>query len=115
MELQVTRSRVSMAATAVSTVEKATPTPAAPEKLALEPKIQGRTVVITGGSQGVGKALAKKFAAAGFNVVVAARQADRWNPKLFPPDLYLALHSKLLCTVWPPPSVRHAYWYRNPE
>lgn len=48
-------------------------------------KIQGRTAIITGGSQGVGKVLAKKFAEAGFNVVVAARQADRcgthtWHP-----------------------------------
>ena len=41
-------------------------------------KIQGRTAVITGGSQGIGKELAKKFAEAGFNVVIAARQADRY-------------------------------------
>ena len=42
-------------------------------------KIQGRTAVITGGSQGVGKVLAEKFAKAGFNVVVVARQADRYR------------------------------------
>lgn len=41
-------------------------------------KIQGRTAIITGGSQGIGKELAKKFAEAGFNVVIAARQADRY-------------------------------------
>ena len=33
---------------------------------------------MTGGSQGVGKVLARKFAQQGFNVVVVARQADRW-------------------------------------
>ncbi len=37
----------------------------------------GRTVIVTGGSQGVGKVLARKFAQQGFNVVVVARQADR--------------------------------------
>ena len=37
----------------------------------------GRTAVVTGGSQGVGKVLARRFAEAGYNVVVVARKADR--------------------------------------
>ncbi|KAG1671194.1 hypothetical protein FOA52_010130 [Chlamydomonas sp. UWO 241] len=40
-------------------------------------KIKGRTVVVTGGSQGSGKATALSFAKRGFNVVVAARQPER--------------------------------------
>ena len=75
---QVIQNRCSMTVTAVSSVEKASASGSA-EKPISRAKIQGRTAVITGGSQGVGKALAKKFAEAGFNVVIAARQADRWD------------------------------------
>lgn len=35
------------------------------------------TVLITGGSQGIGKAIALRFAQGGYNIVLAARQADR--------------------------------------
>lgn len=40
-------------------------------------KIKGKTVVITGGSQGCGRATALKFAEKGYNVVVAAREPER--------------------------------------
>eukprot|EP00798_Chlamydomonas_sp_ICE-L_P025602 gene25602-11254_t len=40
-------------------------------------KIKGRTVVITGGSQGVGRATARMYAKEGYNVVVVARQPER--------------------------------------
>ena len=40
-------------------------------------ELNGRHVVITGGSQGIGEALAGEFAAAGARVLVVARSADR--------------------------------------
>lgn len=39
--------------------------------------MQGRTVVVTGGSKGIGKGIARVFARAGANLLVAARDEDR--------------------------------------
>lgn len=39
--------------------------------------MQNKVVVITGASSGIGKALAEKYAAEGFNLVLAARRLDR--------------------------------------
>lgn len=39
----------------------------------MDARYQGKTVIITGGSEGVGAAAARKFAAAGANLVVVAR------------------------------------------
>ena len=38
--------------------------------------IRGRTAIVTGGSQGIGRAIALGFASVGANVVVASRKAD---------------------------------------
>ena len=38
--------------------------------------LTGRTAIVTGGSRGIGRAMAMGFAAAGANVVVASRKAD---------------------------------------
>ena len=41
--------------------------------------MQDKVVVITGGSSGIGKALAEKYATAGSKVVITGRNADRLN------------------------------------
>jgi NAD(P)-dependent dehydrogenase (short-subunit alcohol dehydrogenase family) len=39
--------------------------------------MKGKTIIITGGGSGIGKAMAKKFALEGANVVITGRNADR--------------------------------------
>ena len=41
--------------------------------------LKGKTVVITGGSSGIGKALAEKFAEEGCNIVITGRDSARLN------------------------------------
>lgn len=43
----------------------------------MEQRFDGRTVVVTGGSSGIGVGIARRFAAEGANVVIAARRKDR--------------------------------------
>lgn len=43
-------------------------------------RLAGRTAVVTGAGQGVGEGIARRLAAAGANVVVAARRADTGRP-----------------------------------
>ena len=40
-------------------------------------KLNGKTVVITGASSGIGAAMAREYAAMGAKVVLGARQADK--------------------------------------
>ena len=42
---------------------------------------QNKTVIITGGTRGIGKAIALKLAAEGANIVIAAKSVEE-NPKL---------------------------------
>src|SRR3982751_2562147 len=50
--------------------------------------LQGKTLLITGASRGIGLAIAKRAAADGANIVIAAKTTDT-NPKL-PGTIYSA-------------------------
>ena len=52
--------------------------------------LQGRTIFITGGSRGIGKAIALRAAKDGANIVIAARTAEP-HPKLHRDYLYSKL------------------------
>ena len=64
-----------------ATTTTTTTTSAAPDATSdggpVVPKIKGKTAVVTGGSQGCGRATALALAREGYNVVVVARDAER--------------------------------------
>lgn len=64
----------------------------------------GHTILITGGTSGIGLGFAKKFAELGNKVIIAARNEDRLNQILSEnptfQDLSVMLLTKILCPNW---------------
>ena len=44
--------------------------------------LNGKTIFITGGSRGIGKAIALKLAKDGANIVIAAKTTEEHHPKV---------------------------------
>lgn len=61
---------------AALTVKERLPGASVPVRPAASEKVNGKTVVVTGSSQGIGRATAMRFAREGYNVVVVARPSS---------------------------------------
>ena len=71
-------------------------TPATENDVATPRRLVGRTAIVTGAGQGVGLGIAKRLAAEGANVVIAARRAKTGEPAA---EEIRALGGEAVCIV----------------
>ena len=71
-----------------------------------EPSLAGRVAVVTGASRGLGRAIARAFAARGANVVMLARRAERLEREAAEIG---ALALPIVCDVSDPQRVNDAF------
>ena len=74
-----------------------------------ESKEQGKVAVITGGSRGIGLAIAQTFAASGYSVVITGRDEKRLRTAAEELKKHQAQVAAMICDVCDPASVEKLF------